>query len=107
LGSHPHTWRNLAAVHHKLGEAEWAVAAQSRAGQPSEREAIAANLPAIEWVDAEAFAKSSSAGDAKVANDRRNQNSPSKSATKQSPSTASQDRTAGKSTGGKWFPWQR
>lgn len=107
LGSHPHTWRNLAAVHHKLGEDEWAIAAQTRAGKPSDRDAIAANMPAIEWVDPETFAKSQSASEAQIANEHNHQSQPPKSATKPSTPDASQDRTAKKSGAGKWFPWQR
>lgn len=55
---HPHstTWRNLAAVHEKLGERDWAAAARSRAGAAPESPAV--DLPPVKWVDAETFAKS-------------------------------------------------
>jgi tetratricopeptide (TPR) repeat protein len=54
---HPTTWANLAIVHSKLGEHDWATAAQARARNATPP-AATGNLPPIDWIDAETFAKS-------------------------------------------------
>ena len=57
IQSHPTTWSNLAIVHGKLGESDWAAAARSRAQVAAAPGCATGNLPPIRWVDADSFAK--------------------------------------------------
>jgi hypothetical protein len=56
------TWRNLAAVHDRLGEVQLAQQARAQADHLPAAPA-ASNAPAVEWLDAAAFAKLTSASD--------------------------------------------
>jgi tetratricopeptide (TPR) repeat protein len=57
-------WRNLAVVHRRLGETEFAVSAEKQAAEAARREAIAAAQPSVaapgdlQWVDPATFAAS-------------------------------------------------
>jgi hypothetical protein len=61
---HPTTWGNLAVVHAKLGEKDWAIAAQSRSGQPGTQIAMNGKVPPIQWVDEATFANSTGPNEA-------------------------------------------
>jgi tetratricopeptide (TPR) repeat protein len=102
LKPHPTTWSNLALVHRKLGEAEWARAAQSNAAQSGGVSQWAGKIPPINWVDPETFAKSTGPNEAYFP-----QQSPPP-ATAQQPPTAAEPRSATKPKASlSWLPWNK
>jgi tetratricopeptide (TPR) repeat protein len=72
-------WQNLAIVHRRLGETEFAVSAEKQAAEAARREAIAAAQPSsaapgdLQWVDPATFAASTKPGVdlQRAANDRQ------------------------------------
>jgi tetratricopeptide (TPR) repeat protein len=60
LAPHAVTWHNLAVVHARLGETQLAEQATERA-KAMEASAAKVAVPSVEWVDAQTFARTSSA----------------------------------------------
>jgi tetratricopeptide (TPR) repeat protein len=99
---HPTTWSNLAQVHRKLGEEDWARAAQSNAARSGGVSPSTGKLPPIQWVDPETFAKSTGPNEAYFPQ----QSLPTTTA-KQSPA-AGEPRSATKPRSNlSWLPWSK
>ena len=96
LSKHPSTFRNLATVHARLGETELAERAMSES-LALERAGYRRQGPAVQWVDAEAFAGSARASDSTLP--PVNPAAPGSTEPKSEPAAT----TAQKS--GSWLPW--
>lgn len=97
---HPTTWGNLAIVHSKLGEHDWAAAARARAGNVNMAPTASGTLPPVEWVDASTFAKSTGPNEVFFPQQTQPQGTAS------TPSAQPEPRSAAKpKSGASWLPW--
>jgi hypothetical protein len=100
LYSHPTTWSNLAIVHARLGEHDWAAGARARANSNASPGVVAGNLPPIEWVDPKTFAKSTSPNESFFPHETK----PQVVAT---PAAKSEPRSSAKpKLSTSWLPWK-
>ena len=95
------TWRNLAAVHERLGETQLAAQARAHAdGLP--KPSVSPRVPAVDWVDPQTFSGISGVSEAQLPPLALAQNpsiaAPPKSVAKPSASTSKKPATT-------WLPW--